>query len=65
MKGTIWSQRVVDALFPPPPPEPKSVANALKHARQVLSFDRTPTVVILRRELETLVEAAQAAKDSQ
>lgn len=63
MKTTIWTTRERGTLFPPPRPTPAAVAAALKHARQVLSLDRTPTVVILRRELEVLVEAARAAKE--
>lgn len=63
MTSAIWSRRERGTLFPPPEPTPAAVAAALKHARQVLSLDRTPTVVILRRELEVLVEAAKAAKE--
>lgn len=60
MTSTIWTTREPDRLFPPRDPEPRSIANAVKHAREVLSIGRTPTVVILRRELEILVEAAKA-----
>lgn len=64
MKETIWSTRKRGVLFPTPKPTPSMVAAAVKNARQVLAFDLTPTVLILRRDLEILIEAAQAAKET-
>lgn len=64
MSSAIWSTQEHGMLFRARTPTPVEVRNAIRHASEVLSIGRSPTVVILRRELEALVEAAKAAKEA-
>ena len=62
MKPSVWTTEERGMLFRSRTPTPVEVRNAIRHAREVLSIGRSPTVVILRRELEALVAIAADTK---